>query len=79
MENVFKCTAGPMMEATGPTPVTSVKKAARSRARSRRRKGNEEETTGVGGTLNQLQPGLNLSQTKLASEECSTKKGLLKR
>lgn len=63
------------MEAADPTVLTPVKQATQSRARSRCRKGNEE-TTGEGGALNQLQPGLNLSQTNLTSEECSPKKGL---
>lgn len=59
-----------MMEAAGPTLVTPIKQATRSRAKSRCREGNEEETK-----ENQQQPR-NLSKTNLTSEECSLKKGV---
>ncbi|XP_062397799.1 E3 ubiquitin/ISG15 ligase TRIM25-like isoform X2 [Sardina pilchardus] len=74
-EMLFEPTAGPTAAAANPTLVSPGQQAARSRARSRRRKGNEDAPTGEGGTPNQQHPIFNLSKTDLTSEQCSPSKG----
>ncbi|XP_041955067.1 E3 ubiquitin/ISG15 ligase TRIM25-like isoform X2 [Alosa sapidissima] len=71
----YPLSKGPTIEAADPTLASPVQQAARSRARSRLRKGNEDATTGEGGTPNQQHPIFNRSHAELSSEQCSLNKG----